>query len=454
MEKLEKLGGENTGQTQNIKTVAVASMIGTTVEWFDFFAYATAAALVFNVLFFPQFDPLVGTVLAFGGVAAGYLSRPIGSVVFGHFGDRIGRKSMLIISLSLMGICTFLIGALPTYTAIGVAAPILLVTLRFMQGLALGGEWGGAVLMSVEHAPPGRRGFYGSFPETGLALGLLLSTSIFLAIGALPEDQLLAWGWRIPFLLSALLVGLGLFIRLKVVETPEFQRVKETHTEARIPFLDTIRSHGGQVILTCLSYVVVGGIFYVIYVFGLTYGTEQLGLERSTMLTLSLIASAFSFFAYLFFGHLSDIVGRKRTYVGGALLVAVSAFPVFWLINTEIFVFMLMGYLLGTIGLCATYGPMGTLFTEAFDVRVRYTGMSLGLTLGTVLGAAFVPIIFTELLAISGSYWPIAVYVAVVGLISAIATTLLKTSDPSKASESAAASKSRVASETAETTSS
>lgn len=428
MEKLEKLGGEDMGQTSNVRTVAVASMIGTTIEWFDFFAYATAAALVFNVLFFPQFDPLVGTVLAFGGVAAGYLSRPLGSIVFGHFGDRVGRKTTLVISLLIMGLATFLIGALPTYATIGALAPILLITLRFIQGFALGGEWGGAVLMSVEHAPRGRRGFYGSFPQAGLALGLLLSTSIFLAVEALPEDQLMAWGWRIPFLLSVLLVGLGLFIRLKITESPAFQRVKQTNTEARVPLVDTLRTHTRAVVLTCLTYLVMGGIFYVLFAFSLTYGTEQLGMERITMLVLTLIASSVTLLGYPFFGHLSDKVGRKRTYLGGTLLVIATAFPIFWLINTQVFVLMLLGFLIGSIGISAIYGPMGALFSEAFEARVRYTGMSLGLTLGTILGAAFVPIIFTELLATFGASWPISVYVMVVGAISATATALLKTS--------------------------
>lgn len=441
METIEKLGGEDRGETADVRTIALASMVGTTVEWFDFFGYATAAALVFGALFFPEYDPLVGTLLAFGGIAVGYLSRPLGAIAFGHFGDRIGRKTMLVVSLMVMGGATFLIGLLPTYAAIGVTAPILLLTLRFVQGFALGGEWGGAVLMSVEHAPPNRRGFYGSFPQTGVALGLLLSTLIFLAVAALPEDQLMSWGWRVPFLASALLVGFGLYIRLKIIETPAFQRVKETGTEARVPILDTLRTHGKEVLLTCLSYLVIGGIFYVIFVFSLTYGTEQLGVERSTMLALTALSSAFSFFGLLLVGRLSDTLGRKPMYVGGSLLVIASAFPVFWLINTESFVPMLLGYLLATVGFCATYGAMGTLFSEAFDARVRYTGISLGLTIGTLLGAAFVPIIFTQLLATFGSYWPISVYLIAAGVISTIAASLLRTDAPDENQEPVKATK-------------
>lgn len=435
MENLEKVGGEDKGRTSEIKTVALASLIGTTVEWFDFFAYSTAAALVFGTLFFPGSDPLIGTLLAFSTLAVGYFARPVGAIVFGHFGDRIGRKTMLIISLLMMGGATFLIGLLPTYATIGVAAPILLVSLRFIQGLALGGEWGGAVLMAIEHSPRGRRGFYGSWPQTGVALGLLLSTLIYLAVAFLPDAQFAAWGWRVPFLVSIVLVVLGLFVRLKIMETPEFARVRETQSEARLPFLDVFRNHAKEVLLTALAYLAIGGTFYVLYSFGLSYGTTYLELERGTMLTIVSIASVFNFFVLLLFGHLSDRLGRKRVYMAGNLLMIAGAFPMFWLINTQVFALMLLGFLLGTTGFAAAYGPMAALFAESFETRVRYTGISLGLTIGTVAGGSLVPAIATGLLDIFDGSWPVSVYLILVGVVSAIATALLKlqySSEPSK----------------------
>lgn len=432
---MEKLGGERQGRTSEIKTVATASLIGTTVEWFDFFAYSTAAALAFNVLFFPDFSPLAGTLAAFITLAVGYFARPLGAAIFGHFGDRIGRKTMLIVSLTLMGGATFLIGTLPTFEAVGVLAPILLVALRFIQGLALGGEWGGAVLMAIEHSPKNRRGFYGSWPQTGVALGLLLSTLVFLPVAALPEEQFLAWGWRVPFLVSVVLVALGLFVRLKIMETPDFIRVKDAQTEARLPIVDVFRMHGKEVVLTALAYLAIGGTFYVLYSFGLSYGTTYLELERSTMLTIVCIASAFNLFALLLFGHLSDRLGRKRIYMAGNLLMIAGAFPMFWLINTQVFALMLLGFLLGTTGFAAAYGPMAALFAEAFDTRVRYTGISLGLTIGTVAGGSLVPAIATGLLDIFDGSWPVSVYLIVVGVVSAIATALLKLRYSSQQSE-------------------
>src|SRR5438093_9147125 len=237
------------GQSTSIVQVAVASFIGTTIEWYDFFLYGTAAALIFNRLFFPTFDPLGGTLAAFGTYAVGFVARPLGGIVFGHYGDKIGRKSMLSLTLLLMGTATFCIGLLPTYNTLGVWAPVLLVALRVVQGFGVGGEWGGAVLMAVEYAPAGRRGFYGSWPQVGVPAGLLLSTAVFSLVSMRPEAQLLTWGWRVPFLLSVLLVGVGLFIRLRIQETPEFERVEETGRQARLPLLDAVRTHPGNILL-------------------------------------------------------------------------------------------------------------------------------------------------------------------------------------------------------------
>lgn len=422
---MERAGGENIGQSPSLKQILVASLAGTTVEWYDFFAFATASAIVFNVLFFPSFDPLVGTLLAFSTLAVGFLARPLGGVVFGHFGDRIGRKTMLIIALIVMGTSTVLVGLLPTYAAIGVAAPIILVALRFIQGIALGGELGGAVLMAVEHAPQGRRGLYGSFPQMGVPLGLVLSNLIFLPVTALPDEQFLAWGWRIPFLISVVLVGVGLFVRLKIMETPAFNQVRETDTVARMPIVELLRIHWKEVLLACGAYLTCGVTFYVIVTFSLTYGTEQLNMDRSTMLTLVLVSSVFMLFALPAFGALSDRIGRRPMYLIGAAGMGLAAFPLFWLLGTRVLVLMFLGYLLAVIAFSISYGALGAFFAEIFSTRVRYSGLSLGYQLGTIVGGAFVPIIATELLRVFGGYWPISLYMISMATVSAVCVLLL-----------------------------
>jgi MHS family shikimate/dehydroshikimate transporter-like MFS transporter len=316
MESLERLGGQQAGETQSVKKVAAASFIGTTIEWYDFFLYGTAAALVFGDLFFPEAEPLVGTLLAFSTYAVGFVARPIGGVVFGHYGDRIGRKSMLVLSLLIMGIATFLIGVLPTYASIGVIAPMLLVVLRFAQGIGVGGEWGGAVLMSVEHAPQGRRGFFGSWPQMGVPAGLLLSTAVFAFVQAVTsEAAFMSWGWRVPFLASIVLVGVGLFIRLKLMESPAFERVKETKTEAPRPIVDVVRKYPREVLVAMGMRVAENGCFYILTVFVLSYGEEELGLGKSTMLTGVIIAAAIGLFTVPLWGALSDRIGRKPLYL-------------------------------------------------------------------------------------------------------------------------------------------
>jgi len=425
MESISKLGGEEMGQRPTTGQIAIASLAGTTVEWYDFFVYATAAALVFNQLFFPEFDPLVGTLLAFSSLAVGFFARPVGGLIFGHYGDRIGRKSMLIIALLIMGIATFLIGLLPTYASIGVTAPILLTLLRFSQGLALGGEMGGAVLMAVEHAPEGRRGFQGSFPQMGVPLGLILANLAFFAVSALPEEQFLAWGWRVPFLISVVLVAIGLFVRLKILETPAFSRVQETGSVARVPLTDLLRNNTKQVLLTCGAYLSCGVMFYILVAFNLTYGTEQLGVSQSRMLALVLIASFFMFFTLPAFGALSDKVGRRPVYLVGTILMGLMAFPLFWLLNTKIFALMMLGYILAMVAFCVSYGVLGAFFSEVFGPRVRYSGFSLGYQLGVIFGGAFVPTISTQLLNWFDGYWPVAVYLISMAVVSGVSVLLL-----------------------------
>lgn len=409
-----------------IKTIATSSLIGTTVEWFDFFAYSTAAALVFNALFFPEYDPLVGTILAFGGIAVGYFGRPLGSIFFGHFGDRIGRKTMLVASLMVMGGATFAIGLLPTYAQIGVAAPLLLMVLRFVQGFALGGEWGGAVLIVVEHAPPKQRGLYGSIPQIGLALGLTLSTLSFLALNQLPDAAFESWGWRVPFIASAGLVILGLVIRLKISESPEFEALREEGKEVRLPIADTLQTHAREVALAALSFAAVGAVFYMLFTFSLTYGTEYLDHSRGQMLTIATLCSLISLVGLPVAGHLADRHGARAVFGFGALATCVVAFPAFWLIDTGSLGLAFLGYVAATFAFCAAYGTLGVLYADAFDVHVRYTGMSLALGLGTLAGSAFVPIIYLELLDTFGGSWSISLYMIGAGLISFLASHRLR----------------------------
>ena len=422
----ESVGADNRAHQPSMRTIALSSLLGTTVEWFDFFAYSTAAALVVNTLFFPEYDPVVGTILAFGGIAVGYFGRPLGSIVFGHFGDRIGRKTMLVLSLMLMGGATFAIGLLPTYAQIGVAAPLLLMSLRFIQGFALGGEWGGAVLIVVEHAPTNRKGLYGSVPQIGLALGLTLATLIYLGLNQLPATAFESWGWRVPFLASAVLVVLGLLIRLKISETPEFEAIRAQGRSARVPIAETLSTHWREVCLAALSFAGIGAVFYMLFTFSLTYGTEYIGFDRGQMLLMATLCSIGAAIGIPVAGHLADKHGARRIFTIGSAAIAITAFPSFWLIDTGNLMLALFGYALATIAFCASYGTLGVLYADAFDVRIRYTGISLALGIGTIVGSAFVPIIYLELLSTYGGSWAISLYMIVAGAISMISARLLR----------------------------
>jgi metabolite-proton symporter len=404
----------------SITHVAVASFVGTAIEWYDFFLYGTAAALVFNKLFFPRFDPLVGTVLAFATFAVGFVARPVGGVVFGHYGDRIGRKAVLSLTLLIMGVATFAIGLLPTYGQIGVGAPILLVALRLVQGFGLGGEWGGAVLMATEHAPAGRRGFYGSWPQTGAPAGLLLSTGVFALASRLPEDVFLRWGWRIPFLVSMALVGVGTFIRVRLAESPEFSRIKERKTEARLPILEVLRHHRRSVALSMGARLAENAFFYVYTTFVLAYATEQVHVTKQTVLSGVLLASGLDLLAIPCFGLLSDRLGRGPVYMFGAVFSALFVVPFFLLVGTGRPELVALAIVVGvTVGHAAMYGPQASFFSELFGARVRYSGASLGYQLASVLAGGLSPMIAAGLLAWAhGAWWAIALYMIALAFVT------------------------------------
>ncbi len=422
---MERLGGEDIGRDSSIRQVAFASFIGTAIEWYDFFLYGTAAALVFNQLFFPTFAPLTGTLASFATFGVGFFARPVGGVVFGHFGDRIGRKSMLVITLLVMGGATFLIGLLPTFQTAGILAPILLVILRFLQGFAVGGEWGGATLMAVEHAPEESRNFYASWPQMGAPAGLVLSTAVFTIFSSLPDEQFFAWGWRIPFLLSIILIGVGLFIRLRVLESPAFERVKELGTESRVPLLEVLRDYPVAALLAIGVVLVNIGGYYIVITFTLSYATETLGVARNVPLIGLLLAGFAEIAGILIFARLSDRTGKRPVALWSAALILLLAYPFFWLVNTEVSLLIWLAMSLWTFWAGALYGITGVFIAELFEARVRYSGISFGYQMAGMLGGALAPIIATALIGwAGGASWPVATYLAANSLVSLVAIYL------------------------------
>jgi MHS family shikimate/dehydroshikimate transporter-like MFS transporter len=425
-ESLEVLGGEDRGEPTPLKQVITASVVGNIIEQYDFLLYGSMAALVFGQLFFPSFSPLAATLAAFSTFAVGFVARPLGSIVCGHYGDKIGRKSMLVLTLSIAGASTFLMGLLPSYGTIGIWAPILLVTLRFAQGFSFGGEYAGAVLMVAEYAPPERRGFFSGFVPAGSPMGLVLATVTVLLVSLLPEDQFLAWGWRLPFLFSVVLVIVGLFIRLKILDTPAFRQVRETHTEARMPIVDVLRTNLDKVLMAAGISLGFTALLYVVIVWLLSYGTGTLGLSRETLLVGTLIGSAVQAVAILGWSALSDRVGRRPVITVGALLSAAFAYPFFWLLETGSpgLIWLAMTVILVAGG--AVYGPLAVMLAEMFGTRLRYSGASIGYQLGATIGGGFSPLIATTLVAWSGgASWAVALYVLVVSIVAAVCTYLL-----------------------------
>lgn len=402
-----------------MRRVVTASFVGTAIEWYDFFLYGTAAALVFNKLFFPNFDPHTGTMASFGTFAVGFFARPLGGVICGYFGDRIGRKSMLVTTLMMMGLATFAIGLLPTYEKAGVLAPILLVLLRFIQGLGVGGEWGGAVLMVVEHAEKEKRGLYASWVQAGVPAGMLLATGVMSCFNLMPQGSFLAWGWRVPFLLGILLTGIGFFIRMQVLESPVFEQSKKEKPLPTMPVLEVLKTHPGNVLLAMGARLAENAFFYIFTIWVLTYVTEKHGLPKSTPLNGVLLGCAIQLVTIPWFGAISDRVGRRPVYLAGAFFLVLMAFPFFWLVDTQNMWWIWAAIVLGMIGHSAMYGPQAAFFSELFGTRTRYTGTSLGYQLASPLAGGLAPLIATELLQRSGNEpWPIAVYLIVMGAIT------------------------------------
>ncbi|MQA17066.1 MAG: MFS transporter [Pseudonocardiaceae bacterium] len=410
---------------QQTRRALIGSMVGTSLEWYDFFLYSYAAALIFGKLFFPEFDPLVGTLLAFGTYGVGYFARPLGGLVCGHFGDRVGRRQMLFITLSLMGAASVAIGLLPTYGTIGVAAPILLVGLRFLQGLAIGGELGGAILMAVERGGRRRRGLRGSVVQLGVPIGNLMATGVVAATTAVLSDQQFeTWGWRVPFLLSALVVAVGLYIRVKVDESPEFADAKTRTDVVSQPLLRIIRMHKREALVSIGARLGADITFLLFAVFSLTYVSTQLGMPQDIAINAVLVASATLVLTIPLFGHVSDIIGRRRMYIAGILFSAIWAFVYFPLIDSQSPVAVVFGTTVGLVGYSMMYAPQAAFMAELFETGVRYSGVSIGTQVAGIFGASAFPAIAVGLLNETGSAFPVLVYVVAMLTICLVALLL------------------------------
>jgi len=421
-------------QGSSIHKVVFASLVGTAVEWYDFFLYGSAAALVFGALFFPESDPVTGTLLAFGTYAVGFAARPLGGIVFGHFGDRVGRKKMLVVSLMLMGVATIAIGLLPTYATIGIAAPILLLACRVTQGFAVGGEWGGAVLMAAEHGDPERRGFWSSWPQAGVPLGNLLATGVLFVLAAVQSDaDFEAWGWRIPFLLSAVLVFIGLWVRLTLEESPVFQEAKDEIAQKKegashMPLLEVIRTYPKEVLIAMGMRMAENISYYIFTIVVLSYVTVYLDASTDLILQMLLIAAAGQFLLIPAIGALSDKVGRRPLYLVGAIGVGVWTFFFFGLIDSMSSGKVLLAVAVGLFFHSLMYAPQAAFFSELFGTSVRYTGASVGYQLASVFAGALAPIIALELLGSveEKNTTAVAIYVSIASAITVVAVLFAK----------------------------
>ncbi|MCG3088014.1 MFS transporter [Sporosarcina cyprini] len=410
-------------EKRDMRRVLIASLVGSSIEWFDYFLYGTVAALVFNTMFFVSEDPSIGLILAYASFALSFFIRPLGGVIFSHIGDKIGRKKTLVLTLSLMGIATFGMGLLPTYYAIGIWAPILLITLRLIQGLGIGGEWGGAMLLAVEYAPKEKRGFFGSVPQMGVTIGMVLGTFALSIMTLLPEEAFMSWGWRVPFLLSSLLVLFGLWIRKGIEETPSFREVKAKGSIPKVPVVDTFKYHWREVLIAIGAKVVETAPFYIFGTFVVSYATQHVGHSSNEVLMAVMVATIITTILIPIMGRLSDKVGRKPLYVYGTVAMGLYAFPYFWLLHQGS---NLMMFIATIVGLGIIWSPitavLGTMFSEIFSAEVRYTGISLGYQIGAALAGGTAPLIATALLLkFNNSYVPVALYIIFTAGVSLLA---------------------------------
>ena len=415
-------------QQQNMRRVALTSLAGTSIEWYDFFLYATAAAVIFPIAFFPQEDPTTALLISFSSLAVGFLARPLGGIVFGHFGDRIGRKRTLVVALMMMGVTTTLIGFLPTYASIGVAAPILLVLLRFVQGLAIGGQWGGAMLLVTESAPADQRGWYGAYAQAGAPLGVVLANLAFIGVSSSMSDEaFMDWGWRLPFIASIVLIGISMYIQLKIEDTEAFRSLsdaqsatdKPAETVKRSPVIEAIRKYPKRIMLAAGAFLSVQVTFYILIAFVISYGMQSpdLMLSKDLMLTAVLVAAAIMVPTQFYFSGLSDKIGRKNVYRWGAILTGAWGFALFPLIDTGNPLFICLAITMGLLFLGMQYGPQAAYFTELFSTEVRYSGASLGYQLGAIIGGALAPTIAVLLWDSFGIFY-VSVYIAIAALLT------------------------------------
>jgi MFS family permease len=409
-----------------LRRAVIASTVGTTIEWYDFFVYSTVTGLVFPKLYFPESDPFTGTLQAFAIYAVGFVARPVGAAIFGHYGDRIGRKGALIATLLLMGLATFLVAFVPTYAQIGIWGAVILTVLRFIQGIGVGGEWGGSVLLSMEWArTSAHRGFIAAWPQFGVPSGLFLANLAALAFSAIAGDQFLSWGWRVPFFISIVLVGIGLYIRLGILETPIFSRLVEEDRLERAPMIEVFRRQPREILLTALARMAEQTPFYIFTAFVFSYGITVLHSQRDFLLIAVLVASVISFFSIPIFGHLSDRIGRKRMYMIGAAVVGVFGFGYFALLDTMVPGLIFLAIVLSLIPHDMMYGPQAAMIAECFTPRLRYSGASLGYQFASIIAGGPAPLVATALFAAYHSGYAIALYILACAVISLISTALL-----------------------------